>query len=417
MKIQISQKQFLKSVLYLVCAIALFTAGYYTNNYYSNVSNFGELLNPFVDSGELIRKPLLAYSIPNLQKRNFDTSSVVLEKITAEEEAYTSLLFSYNTLGRKMTGQINIPTNITANPEQKKKVIILLRGYVPKEIYETGVGTKNAAAVFAQKGYITIAPDFFGFGESDPEPEDSWQERFEKPITVIELINSIEKNGIPLNLESERTKNTNDLDTITISAIGMWAHSNGGQIALTVLEILRKPIPTTLWAPVTAPFPYSILYFSDELEDEGKEQRKWISLFEKEYDAFDFSLTKHLDSLTGPIQIQHGTADDAALIFWSQEFATKIETENQRRKTILNQQQKPEQQATIEYATTSAREATTSAQQESAENQPSTATSAQSVLDPIIFSLITYPNTNHNMVPSWDKAVQKDLQFFEKWLN
>lgn len=402
MKIQISQKSLVKTALYLLSAVVIFIGGYYTNQYFAKISNFGELLTPFVDSGELIRKPLLIYSIANLQKRQYETDFIQLEKSISEEDTYTSFLFSYTTLGKKMTGQINIPHNITANPEQKKKVIVLLRGYVPEEIYETGVGTKNAAAVFAQQGYITVAPDFFGFGESDPEPKDTWQARFEKPITVIELINSIESNGIPLNLASERTNNSYDLDTVTISQIGMWAHSNGGQIALTVLEILKRPIPTTLWAPVTAPFPYSILYFSDELADEGKEQRKWIALFEKEYDAFDFSLTQHLDSLTGPIQIQHGTADDAALIFWSQEFATKVEAENQRREEIQNQQKQLQ-------ATASALQATTSAQQNLETNQK--------VLDPVLFSLITYPNTNHNMVPNWDKAIQKDLQFFEKWLK
>ncbi|GIK83991.1 MAG: hypothetical protein BroJett025_06130 [Patescibacteria group bacterium] len=401
MKIRISPKNIFKTALFVLFGGFFFGCGYYVNTYYTNVYNAVELLNPFVESGELISKPLLTYSIANLQKRLYEPSEIVLEKIIAEEETYTTLLFSYTTLGKKMTGQINIPDNITANPEQEKKVIVLLRGYVPEDIYETGTGTKNAAAAFAQEGYITLAPDFFGFGGSDPEPEDTWAARFEKPITVIELLESIKKNGIPLNLASERTSNTLDLDVVTISDIGVWAHSNGGQIALTVLEILQKPIPTTLWAPVTAPFPYSILYFSDEQEDEGKEQRKWISLFEEKYDVFEFSLTQHLESLTGPVQIQHGNADDAALIFWSQEFVAKVEAENQRRENIIKQQKEL-------VATSSALQATVSAEQKS-ETEP--------VLNPIEITLITYPNTNHNMVPSWNKAIQKDLQFFNKYLE
>ncbi|MBP7842521.1 hypothetical protein KA017_00800 [Candidatus Woesebacteria bacterium] len=396
MQIKIVKKTFLNLLFFLLVSGTAFGLGFYTNNYYTKLYDSLELLNPFVDSGVLISKPLLAYSIPSLQKREYQTSKIALEKILTEEESYTSFLFSYTTLGRKMTGQLNIPDAITANPDQDKKAIILLRGYVPAEIYTTGVGTKNAAAALAQAGYITIAPDFFGFGDSDPEPENTWAARFEKPITVVELIKSIETNGIPLNLESERTNNTLDLDVTKISNIGLWAHSNGGQIALTTLEILRKPIPTTLWAPVTAPFPYSVLYFSDELEDEGKEQRKWISLFEEDYDVFEFSLTKHLDSLTGPIQIQHGTADDAALIFWSQEFITKVTTENKQR---LADTKELEALA----ATTSAREASAAAKP-----QP---------LPAIEINLITYQNTNHNMVPNWDKAIQKDLQFFAKWLK
>lgn len=369
-----------------VAAGALFILGFFTHNWWIS-GETKELLNPFVASGERVSYPLLAYSIPNLQQRKYTPSKIQLLEVIAEEPTYTSFLFSYTTLEKTMTGQINIPDSVTANPNQKNSAIVMLRGYVPLEIYETGVGTKNAAAVFAQNGYITIAPDFFGYGGSDPEPDDSWQTRFEKPITVIELIKTIEETGIPLVLADEETA----LQTTRTSNIGIWAHSNGGQIALTVLEILQQPIPTTLWAPVTAPFPYSVLYFSDELEDEGKSQRKWISLFEEDYDVFEFSLTQHLDSLTGPIQIQHGEADDAALVYWSEEFVDKIELENERREN---------------ESTPGATLAATAA-----------AKLDQINLEPIDITLYTYPGTNHNMVPSWDKVVNRDLQFFNKWLE
>ena len=61
-----------------------------------------------------------------------------------------------------------------------------IRGYVDKEEYKTGVGTKNAAAVFAKNGYITIAPDFFGVAGSDDELVDTWTARFEKPMLVAQ---------------------------------------------------------------------------------------------------------------------------------------------------------------------------------------------------------------------------------------
>lgn len=407
MQIKISKNGILKTISLILISGFIFGLGFFFNNYYSKIYLAGELLNPFVDSGELINKPLLTYSIKNLQARQYDNNPIILEKVIAEENTYTTFLFSYTTLNKKMTGQINIPDSITANPEQKNNLVVMIRGYVPSAIYTTGMGTKNAAGVFANDGYITIAPDFFGYGGSDPEPEDSWQTRFEKPIVVIELIKSLENNGISLNLESNRTKNTIDLDTAKINNIGIWAHSNGGQIALTTLEVLQKPIPTTLWAPVTAPFPYSVAYFSDELEDEGKAQRKWISIFEKEYDVFDFSLTKHLDNLTGPIQIQHGDADDAALVYWSKEFVDKVEDENNRRTSVLEDL---EDIKVKNKSLESSESATILGGVDSDINQGS------KILDPVNINLITYPDTNHNMVPSWSKAVQKDLQFFNKWL-
>lgn len=318
-------------------------------------------------------RPLLAYTIPNLANRDYQTSTIKFEKVLEEEPTYTSYLFSYQTLGKKMTGVANIPTQAAVgNPV---KAIVLLRGYVPIETYTSGTGTRNAAAYFAEHGYLTFAPDFFDYGESDLEPEDTWQARFEKPITVIELLKTLEEKPVivPKVVAHELSPTTT---AYPINFIGIWAHSNGGQIALTTLEILNKPIPTTLWAPVTAPFPYSILFFSDESDDEGKAMREYVSSFEKNYDVFDFSLTRHLDRLQGPLQLHQGLIDDAVIPAWSDEFVAKIKAENQMR----------EGQAT-----------------------------AAAKIDLTYF---TYPGADHNLQPktTWDTVISRDLTFFNNQL-
>lgn len=381
MKVIIKSKSIAKYLLIFFIIIAAAMAGFFTSHYFGDRSI--SLITPFVSSGNSFSYPLLQYSIENLESYPFSPSEVVLEELIAKEDSYDTYLFSYITLGKKMTGQINIPDRLTASPTQKRPAIVLIRGYVPKEIYKTGIGTKNAANALANQGYITVAPDFFGYGDSDPEGDDTWKTRFEKPIVIIELIRSLETYGI--------TQDIDQTGKLRITDIGIWAHSNGGQIALTTLEALKKPIPTTLWAPVTAPFPYSVLYFGDELEDEGKSQRKWISMFEDEYDVFDFSLTKHLDKLTGPIQIHHGDADDAALIYWSSEFSDKIDIENKRR------------EESISITTESTDEAQLLVESEE--------------LPPIDLTYFKYPETNHNMIPSWDKVMQRDIQFFGEYLE
>lgn len=279
-----------------------------------------------------------------------------------------------------MTGQLNIPKPIPA----QAPVIIMARGFVPLETFETGVGTRNGARVLAENGFITIAPDFFGYGGSDPEPEDGWQARFEKPLIIIELLKSIEAGPliIPANLAG-----TANSQTIQPGKIGFWAHSNGGQIILATLEALRRPIPTTLWAPVTAPFPYSVLFFTDEAEDEGKGMRAWLGVFERDYDAFDFTLTKHLDRLAGPFQLHHGEADEAALKTWSDEFIAKIDQENIRRAEELET-----------LATTSASPA------------------PDALLSPIEYEYFTYPEADHNLMPGWDVVTERDVEFFQRYL-
>jgi len=324
-------------------------------------------------------KPLLAYTIPALSQRQYQSSKIQIEKVLTTTPDYISYQFSYMTLNKKMTGQLNLPVNASESAQTSEPVptIIMLRGYVPPEIFTTGVGTKNVAAVLASQGFITVAPDFFSYGDSDKEPIDSWQARFEKPITVIELLRTLQAQPVSIDGRDFRIGN-----------LGIWAHSNGGQIALTTLEILNEKIPTTLWSPVTAPFPYSILFFSDENADEGKEMRRWLATFEKNYNIFDFSLTQHLDRLAGPLQLHHGTTDEAALKVWSDEFVTKINLENKKREL----QEK--------------RVSTGAATLKSGEN-----------LEPIAITYFTYPGADHNLQPGWNTVVERDLKFFTDHLK
>lgn len=353
-------------------AAAIFLTGFYLGHFLDLGEN-APLLSPFSGVEPKSNRPLLQYTINNLAKRRYTPSSIAIDKVLEETPQVTSWLFSYESTGRKITGQLYVPHFLlepTTDQTTPTPVIIMLRGFVPEEIYTTGVGTRSAAIKLAQNGYITLAPDFLGFGESDSEPADVWEARFIKPINVIELINSIKANPSlslsPLNQQTVLLDATN---------LGIWAHSNGGQIALTVLEILSEPIPTTLWAPVTTPFPYSVLFFSDENEDEGREARAWVNLFERDYDAQEFSLTQHLNRLTGPIQIHHGAADEAALKTWSDEFATKVSVENKRRETSEN----------IE-------------------------------LSEIELTYFTYPNADHNLQPDWNSVIARDITFFNTHL-
>lgn len=351
-----------------------------------------ELISPFVKVTSQSEKtlPLNIYRITELNKFSFVSSEITIKEKIADFEGYSSYLFTYQASGGLISGQINLPTDF----KNSTKVIISLRGYVPLRSYQTGVGTKSAAGVFAKNGYITLAPDFLGYGQSDPEPENSWETRFIKPVNVIELIKDIEKSDFIY--QYCLFNNLSNLDNVNQKTdcskankdykLGIWAHSNGGQVALTVLEALSTSIPTTLWAPVTAPFPYSILFFSDELQDEGKATRKWLSQFEQDYDVFDFSISQHLDRLNGPIILHHGTNDEAALQAWSLEFIDKIESENKQRK---------ENNLLIKEATES--------------------TNLQNK-EPIDLEFYSYPGADHNMSPVWNSVITKDLEFFEKQL-
>jgi len=342
---------------------------------------------PWIESYFAPQKPLQKYALTELHKYPFQASQIVATELVDETEHYRRFIFTYTTTGKKMSGLLTIPAELPVDPVP---VIVMSRGYIPKAGYTSGDGTRNAAAVYAKEGFITVAPDFLGFGQSDPDREDVLEGRFEKPIQVRELIESIQKNGITIAVVDE-----NEVEIKPTDKIGLWGHSNGGQITTATTEAFSLPFPSTIWAPVTAPFPYSLLFFSDTDGDEGKDTRKFIALFEETYDVFDFSLTQHVDLLVGPFQLHHGTADGDALKVWSDRFASKVRTENKiRQKALDDELAKPTSDQT---------------------SAPTDQTSPQAK-SPVDFTYYEYLGADHNLQPDWNTVVERDVEFFKKHL-
>jgi dipeptidyl aminopeptidase/acylaminoacyl peptidase len=210
---------------------------------------------------------------------------------------------------------LNIPKQPGIYP-----VIVLIRGYVDQNNYQTGVGTKRVGEELAKNGFITLAPDFLGYGESDNPSSDVFEERFQTYTTTLTLLASLK------NLNSALL-NKGLTDIKADNQIGIWGHSNGGQIALSVLEIAGKNYPTVLWAPVSKPFPYSILYYTDEAEDQGKMLRQKLAQFESNYDVIKYSPNNYYSWIKAPLQIHQGLLDEAVPTAWSDKLVAALEKE------------------------------------------------------------------------------------------
>ncbi len=286
-------------------------------------------------------KPYEKYSFENLAKRGGIASKIDV----------VGNKFYFYSEGRRISGEINMPTRTDL-----VGVVVMARGYVEKEGYRTGLGTHNAAKYFSERGYITYAPDFSGYGESDPEDlpaqagESALGARLVKPVEILDMIASVQ--------------------AMTKLPIYLWGHSNGGQIMISVAEILGKRESVepysresgvkgvTLWAPVSKPFPYNILYYTDDASDSGKWLRGQISEFEKEYDVFNYSIDRYLDWINIPIQIHQGSLDEAVPKVWSDNLSKALKGKEK----------------TVNY--------------------------------------FVYPGADHNMKPNWDSVVTRDLEFF-----
>lgn len=308
--------------------------------------------------------PLSKYRFDELVGGNYVGSEIVIEKEReVDNKEIGSYIFSFESEGDKITGVLNVPGELQKNLGDERDpiarissglqndgdyfpVVVLIRGYVDKEIYESGMGTQHMGERLAEEGYVTLALDFLGFGGSDDAPVDVWEGRFRRPVDVLNLIYSI---GSLTFVDSEK--------------VGIWGHSNGGQVALSVLEISGGDIPTVLWAPMSKPFPYGVLYYSDEFDDEGKYLRGEIARLERDYDVRDFSITDYFGLIKAPIQLHQGTGDDAVPYKWSQELVDKLEAKD----------------VEVEY--------------------------------------FEYSGADHNLVGGWEKAASRSVEFFDDALK
>lgn len=322
-----------KVAIGLVLGIALTIAVIYSKPFVVSYLASHKTVSPL---GKILEKPLTKYTVLNLASRSYTGSQIVFDEAIATTSAFTKYQFHFESDGKKVTGIATVPLG------NNLPVIVQFRGYVDREKYVSGEGTAHSAEVYAQNGFLSLAPDFLGYGGSDMPSTDVFEERFQTYTTALNLLASVQT-----------------LSMVDPTRIGIWGHSNGGQIALTALEVLAKPIPTVLWAPVSKPFPYSILYYTDEASDHGMFLRRELAKFEEEYNAELYSLTNYVDRLVGPIQLHQGTQDDAVPLAWSDEFAKHLHD--------------------VEY--------------------------------------FTYPGADHNMTGSWNTVVNRDIVFFNTYLR
>jgi len=232
-----------------------------------------------------------------------------VEKRRVSKYDFVTREISFESDGKKISGMMNMPKDGQPQGIAHTPIIIMIRGYAEPAGYYVGSGTWRVADELAKAGYTTISLDFLGYGNSDNESTDVLEARFQKVNQVMDLIESVK-----------------NLPWVDRDRIGVWAHSNGGQIALSVLEVTGRKYPTVLWAPMTNPFPQSLI----DTADEGEEKQKaidFVNLFLKHYDGRRYAFENYYDWIKAPVLIQQGTNDAWCKVDWQKKVALAINGE------------------------------------------------------------------------------------------
>ncbi len=259
---------------------------------------------------EEIDLPLKKYDFNELLKRGGVAGEFeVLEEIEAINERRSrakeeDLKFSTREIRFKSEGKwISGMMNYYPERSSLSKVVIMVRGYAEKEGYYVGSGSYRMADELAKNGLVTISVDFLGFGNSEAESSDVLEARFEKVVSLMDLIATIKS-----------------LPWVDKNRLGIWAHSNGGQIVLSAGEVLGEEIPMVLWAPMTQPFPKSVL----ETIEADSPVKQVIEDFEKKYDSRRYAFENYYEWLNSPILVFQGDEDEWCEVEWQKKVVAGI---------------------------------------------------------------------------------------------
>lgn len=272
------------------------------------------------------------YFIETLRDKPARGRNFKIERLLASGDVYPALLekggvyqkylISYESDDLKLTGTMNIPGG--SSPEKGFPVLILNHGLIHPDIYFPGRGSKREQDFFARRGYVTIHPDYRGYGPYQKEyicpPTLAWTREgcrhdFYQGYTddVLNLIDALKRLNPKL---------------FDMSRLGMWGHSMGGGIAARAAALSPDIRAYVLFAPISADAEDNFYELSPEERGRLGEEYGAGEAARKIYDQI--SPLSYFARVQAPIQLHHGAADRDVPMEFSQKMFFELRKHGQR---------------------------------------------------------------------------------------
>jgi dipeptidyl aminopeptidase/acylaminoacyl peptidase len=287
-----------------------------------------------------------------MRQQEYPGSDFVFEETLAPGSNYDRYIVSYQSEELKLYALLTVPRG--AKPETGWPVIIFNHGYIPPRQYRTTERYVAHVDNFARSGYIVLRSDYRGHGNSDGFASGAYG----SPEYTIDVLNAV-----------GAIKRFPDADP---KRIGMWGHSMGGYITLRSMVVSRDIKAGVIWAGVVARYPDLLLNW-DRVGGTVASTRPPNYRRGSLSAVYGFSETPqfwaaisanaHLDEISGPLQLHHGTGDEIVPHAFS---------------ALLNEQMTAAGQ-TVEF--------------------------------------YSYPGDDHNLSGSFGAAMRRSLAFFDAYLK
>ena len=236
-------------------------------------------------------------SIEHLRQGQYPGSRITIEQELEPGNGYRRFYVSYRSEGLKIYALMTIPDG--DGPDDGWPVIIFNHGYIPPDVYRTTERYVEYVDEIARSGYIVFRSDYRGHDLSGGEARGAYG----YPDYTIDVLNAVAS-----------MKGYADADP---DRIGMWGHSMGGYITLRCMVISKDIKVGVIWAGVVAAYPDLVNNWPQHPTETPDIAENWRTSLVATYGtpsqnpAFwdAISANSYLTELSGPIQLQHGTAD------------------------------------------------------------------------------------------------------------
>ena len=293
-------------------------------------------------------------AIPALRQLDYPGSDIVIERELEPGANYDRLYASYLSEGLKIYGLLTVPRG--EMPSTGWPAIVFNHGYIPPDVYKTTERYIAYVDRLAQSGYVVFRIDYRGHDQSEGEATGAYGDTG-YTIDVLNAVSSLKR--YPL-VDPER--------------IGMWGHSMGGYLTLRSMVVSPDIKVGVIWAGVVGSYE-DLLYnwrrrdgFTPTPRPDGRSWRvDWVETYGSpaQNPAFweSVSSNSYLEDISGPVQLHHGTADESVPVAFSDTLFMQLLNEGK------------------------------------------------------MVELYTYPDDNHNISMYFSTAMNRTIEFFDRYLK
>ncbi|HEV2340026.1 MAG TPA: alpha/beta fold hydrolase [Patescibacteria group bacterium] len=296
--------------------------------------------------------------IQAMREKSYPGSPITIEQTLPDGSNYHQYLTSYYSDGLKIYALLTVPTGI--KPKSGWPVIVFNHGYITPQSYQTfpTIGQYTTYyPPFAAHGYIVFKPDYRGNGNSQGQPEGAYY----SPAYTVDDLNAV------ASIKQYKDVNPNK--------IGVWGHSMGGNITMRDLVIATKDIKAAvIWGGVVGDYTELEHWHDPAYHPSAYElslRNKYRATLQKQFGTPESNPifwnsvdpTSFASSITAPVQLHVGGADEEVPTSFSQTFYQKLQSAGK----------------TVEF--------------------------------------YSYPGTNHNITQGFALAMQRSLNFFDRYLK